>query len=45
MSLVKGKDKAAILLNLCNYFLDSVDTVHTFDREDVTGVEMELVIA
>lgn len=42
MSLVKGKGKAAILLNLCNYFLDSVDT---FDREDVTGVEMELVIA
>lgn len=25
--------------------LDSVHTVHMFDREDVTGVKMELVIA
>lgn len=44
MSLIEGKGKVATLLNLCNYFLDSVHTVHTFHREDVAGVEMEPVI-
>lgn len=44
MSLVEGKRKVAILLNLCNYFLDAVHIVHTFDKEDVAGVEMQWVI-
>lgn len=44
MSPVEGKRKVAILLNLCNYFLDAVHIVHTFHKEDVAGMEMEWVI-
>lgn len=44
MSLVEGKRKVAILLNHCNDFLDAVHIVHTFEKEDVAGVEMQWVI-